>query len=97
MINRLSRGVTCRLFVWSLSRNANATNGAPSVGACIGEARQLGIKKIFVLTYVPDFFDRLGFKPVDKSTLPHKVWADCVNCVKFPDCDEDAMMLALSG
>ena len=71
--------------------------GRQLVNACIDEARQLGIKKIFVLTYVPDFFKKLGFKPVDKSSLPHKVWADCVNCVKFPDCDEDAMMLTISG
>ena len=37
---------------------------------------------------MPAFFQRLGFAEIDKGELPHKVWADCVNCPKFPDCDE---------
>ena len=41
------------------------------------------------------FFGRFGFKVVDKSQLPHKVWGDCMKCVKFPDCDEIAMILDL--
>ena len=60
---------------------------------CIEEALQLGINRVFVLTYVPDFFRRIGFYDVDKSVLPHKVWADCIKCVKFPNCDEEALML----
>jgi len=39
------------------------------------------------------FFTRLGFKVVDKSLLPHKIWADCLQCVKFPSCDEIAVLL----
>ncbi len=62
---------------------------------CIDEAKEFDIKKLFVLTYVPAFFQKLGFYHVDKSVLPHKVWADCIKCVKFPDCDEEAMMLDL--
>ena len=54
------------------------------------EGRQLGIKRIFALTYRDSFFSALGFEPTDKEQLPHKVWADCVKCVKFPDCDENA-------
>jgi amino-acid N-acetyltransferase len=61
--------------------------------ACIEEAKSLGIKKVFVLTYVPDFFKKIGFIAVDKSVLPHKVWGDCIKCVKFPDCDEEAMLI----
>lgn len=67
--------------------------GHALVEACIAEARQLEIRRLFVLTYVPDFFRNLGFTDVQKSTLPHKVWADCIKCVKFPDCDEDALEL----
>jgi amino-acid N-acetyltransferase len=48
-----------------------------------------------VRTYKPDFFSRFGFRLVDKSELPHKVWGDCVKCVKFPDYDENAMILDL--
>jgi len=69
--------------------------GKGLVDACIREAVDLGIRKIFVLTYVPEFFEKLGFRSVDKSVLPHKVWADCIKCIKFPDCDEEALMLEI--
>ncbi len=66
--------------------------GRRLVDACLDEAVMLGLRRVFVLTYRPDFFGRLGFKEVDKSALPHKVWFDCVHCVKFPECDEVAMI-----
>lgn len=69
--------------------------GSQLVQACIAEARQIGLKRIFCLTYKPDFFGKHGFRLVDKSELPHKVWGDCIKCVKFPDCDENAMILDL--
>lgn len=69
--------------------------GTEVVNACIGEAKALGLKRLFCLTYKPDFFGRFGFKVVDKSQLPHKVWGDCIKCAKFPDCDEIAMIMDL--
>jgi len=69
--------------------------GTEVVNACISEARELGMKRLFCLTYKPDFFARFGFRVVDKSELPHKVWGDCIKCVKFPDCDEIAMVMDL--
>ena len=69
--------------------------GRKMVGTRIKESRDLGLKKLFVLTYVPAFFEKLGFNLVDKSILPHKVWGDCIKCVKFPDCDEEALILEL--
>lgn len=69
--------------------------GTNLVESCISEAVTLDFKKIFTLTYLPDYFARLGFKEVDKGTLPQKIWADCVHCVHFPDCDEVAMLLEL--
>ncbi len=69
--------------------------GMKLVEACLEEARQLGVKQVFLLTYIPPYFERAGFHVVDKSTLPHKIWADCIKCVKFPDCDETAMILDL--
>ncbi len=69
--------------------------GIEFVHKCIEEARSLGIKKVFVLTYIPAFFKRIGFREVDKSLLPHKVWADCLNCPNFPDCGETALLLDL--
>jgi amino-acid N-acetyltransferase len=65
------------------------------VEACLGEARSFGIKRVFVLTYVDGFFAKLGFRTVEKSQLPHKVWSDCLKCSKFPECDETAMVLDL--
>jgi amino-acid N-acetyltransferase len=61
------------------------------VEACLEEARQLGLRKVFALTYRAEFFVRLGFREVDKNTLPHKIWMDCVHCAKFPQCDEVAV------
>ena len=69
--------------------------GSEVVNACIAEAMELGLKRLFCLTYKPDFFARFGFKVVDKAQLPHKVWGDCIKCVKFPDCDEIAMIMEL--
>jgi amino-acid N-acetyltransferase len=69
--------------------------GSQLVQACIAEAREIGLKRLFCLTYKPEFFARHGFRLVDKSELPHKVWGDCIKCVKFPDCDENAMILDL--
>ena len=63
------------------------------VEVCLSESKALGIYKAFVLTYRVGFFKKLGFKVVDKSVLPHKIWADCIKCVRFPDCDETAMTL----
>jgi amino-acid N-acetyltransferase len=69
--------------------------GSRLVETCLEEARVLGLKRVFVLSYVPDFFIKMGFKEVDKSVLPHKIWADCLRCPKFPDCDETALMIQL--
>lgn len=62
------------------------------VERCLADARDLGLRRVFALTYRPDFFGALGFRRVDKSELPHKVWQDCVHCAKFPECDEIAVM-----
>jgi amino-acid N-acetyltransferase len=69
--------------------------GSQLVQACLEEAKTLGVRKIFVLTYAEEFFRGMGFRVVEKSTFPHKVWADCLKCSKFPECDETAMLLEL--
>ena len=65
--------------------------GRRLVEACLDEAKELGVPKVFALTYVPGFFEKLGFARVDKGTLPQKIWSDCINCPKFPDCGEEAV------
>lgn len=67
--------------------------GRELVEACISEASTLDLRRIFVLTYKVEFFQKLGFREVDKATLPHKIWADCIKCFKFPECDETALIL----
>jgi len=71
--------------------------GSELVAAALAEARDLGIRRVFTLTYQPDFFDKYGFKIVEKAALPQKVWTECIKCVKFPDCDEVAMLKQLSS
>jgi len=66
--------------------------GSKLVEKLIEEAKSLEIEKVFVLTYQDKFFERMGFKEIDKSDLPQKIWSECVNCVYFPDCDEIAMI-----
>lgn len=69
--------------------------GTQLVQAAITEAKAYGIKQLFTLTYKPDFFKQFDFKIIDRAELPLKIWSDCISCVKFPDCDETAMMLSL--
>lgn len=66
--------------------------GSKLIEACLSEAISLGLYRIFALTYNPEFFHKHGFKVVDKAALPHKIWADCLKCVKFPECDEIAVL-----
>jgi amino-acid N-acetyltransferase len=66
------------------------------VEGCISEAITLGFYRMFTLTNRPDFFKRLGFKEVDRSSLSEKIWSDCFRCSKYPDyCDEVAMIVEL--
>jgi amino-acid N-acetyltransferase len=59
---------------------------------CLDEAKILGAKRVFLLTYNPGYFQQFGFKRVKNSCLPHKVWAECINCCKFPNCQEVALL-----
>ena len=70
--------------------------GAALVEACLEEARELGIAKVFTLTNKVGFFEKQGFGQIDRGELPHKIWAACVKCVKFPDCDETALVRMLA-
>ena len=66
--------------------------GAALVNACLDEARSLGLSRVFCLTRQPGFFEKMGFATLERSQLPHKVWAECYYCPKFPDCDEYALI-----
>jgi amino-acid N-acetyltransferase len=65
------------------------------VNRCLEEARELGLRRVFALTYKPEFFARFGFQIIDRNMLPHKVWGECIKCHKYPNCNETAMMCYL--
>ena len=78
---------------WLFSPNTKAEAfGRALAKTVISEAESFKTRKIFTLTYEPEFFKKFGFKEIDRAELPLKIWADCIICVKFPDCDETAMM-----
>lgn len=66
------------------------------VNHLVQEAQELGLQRVMSLTYQQTFFEKCEFYVVQKETLPHKVWKDCVNCAKFPSCDEIAMIRDLA-
>ena len=70
--------------------------GRKLVESCLSEAITLELYRIFTLTYKQEFFGKLGFREVERSTLPEKIWSDCFRCSKYPDfCDEVALILEL--
>lgn len=69
--------------------------GREIVNRLTEEAKELGVKTLFALTYQPGFFAKLDFKEVEKESVPHKMWKECINCPKFPNCDEIAMVKEL--
>ncbi|MFT5571546.1 MAG: amino-acid N-acetyltransferase [Cryomorphaceae bacterium] len=69
--------------------------GRKIVADLIDIALQRNVGRLMALTYVPEFFHRLGFRTVEKDIFPEKVWGICVNCYKFHNCDEIAVLLEL--
>lgn len=65
--------------------------GKKLVDALVVDARRLGIPRLFAFTYVPGFFEKMGFSVCMHEDLPHKVFNDCMHCPKFQACDEIAM------
>jgi len=70
--------------------------GRQMVTHAINEARAMGLRQVFALTYESPFFERLGFSVVPKSQLPHKVWTDCIRCEMQNQCNEVPMLLNLT-
>ncbi len=71
--------------------------GKKLIDQCIKEAGALGIKRVFALTYYPEFFKKMGFEDIDKNDLPQKIWGDCLKCPLFPECEEVAVIKELKG
>jgi amino-acid N-acetyltransferase len=70
--------------------------GKTLVNAAVEQARELGVEKVFALTLDAGFFEKLGFETIEKDALPMKVWSDCAKCPKQQNCDEIAVIKAVS-
>lgn len=72
--------------------------GQRMVEFTLEEAKELGVEEdVLVLTYLPAFFEKLGFNEINKEVIPeHKIWADCIKCIHFPVCNEIALVYKLS-
>jgi amino-acid N-acetyltransferase len=65
------------------------------IHALLDEGRRLGLSTVFAFTYDPAFFVELGFAEVPKESLPRIVWRECIDCLKFPACDETPVLVDL--
>ncbi len=67
--------------------------GKKMVQFALDEAKELGLEEVLVLTYLPQFFIKMGFEEIAKESIPeHKIWADCIKCIHFPVCNEVSLM-----
>jgi amino-acid N-acetyltransferase len=71
--------------------------GKAIVQACVERARERGLRRVFALTLVPDFFVKCGFTLSSLGRLPEKSASECPVCPKRFACDEHAMLLHLDG
>ena len=58
-------------------------------------AKERNVSRLMALTYSVGFFEKLNFHVVDKNIFPEKIWGVCINCYKFKNCDETAVLLQL--
>ncbi|HAS8568995.1 TPA: argininosuccinate lyase [Vibrio vulnificus] len=70
--------------------------GTAVVQYLIDKAKDMAIKKLFVLTRAPEFFLKQNFVQTSKSLLPEKVLKDCDQCPRQHACDEVALEFNLS-
>jgi len=84
------------VYALAVSKTAQGRGiGKQLVLRIVDEARDLGVHRLFSLTYEQAFFERCGFEVVDRKTLPLKVWGECIRCPKHEACDEIAMVRTL--
>ncbi|MZI92292.1 argininosuccinate lyase [Vibrio sp. CAIM 722] len=69
--------------------------GTAIIHYLVNKARQMAIKKVFVLTRTPEFFMKQDFIPTSKTLLPEKVLKDCEQCPRKHACDEVALEVNL--
>jgi len=72
--------------------------GKRMVKFTLEEAKALGVEEdVLVLTYLPQFFEKLNFNEINKEVIPeHKIWADCIKPWSFSE-DTDAKLSSPSA
>jgi amino-acid N-acetyltransferase len=58
-------------------------------------AKNLGVSRVFALSFKPKFFMKLGYEIIPKETLPQKIWNECINCHLFSECGEVPLLITL--
>lgn len=58
----------------------------------LAEAEDQGVLCVSLFTRIPDFFFHFGFRVVDRTVLPDKIYKDCQACPRLYACDEVAMV-----
>jgi amino-acid N-acetyltransferase len=72
--------------------------GKTIVQTLLKEAKELNLKEVLVLTYKKEFFEKMGFVEIPKESIPDKkIWADCIKCKFFPNCNEIALITYLQN
>jgi amino-acid N-acetyltransferase len=56
------------------------------------DAEEQSVTAVCLFTRIPDFFFHFGFRVVDRTTLPDKIYKDCQTCPRLYACDEVAMV-----
>jgi len=70
--------------------------GKKIVSAALEEAKNLGLTEVLTLTYEAEFFRKIGFEEIPKTSIPEqKIWADCIRCKLFPICNEVSLIKKL--
>lgn len=66
--------------------------GGKLLRALLAEAEEQNVTAVSLFTRIPDFFFHFGFRVVDRTALPDKIYKDCQNCPRLYACDEVAMV-----
>ena len=66
--------------------------GGKILKALLAEAEDQGVTAVCLFTRIPDFFFHFGFRVVDRTALPDKIYKDCQTCPRLYACDEVAMV-----
>jgi amino-acid N-acetyltransferase len=70
--------------------------GRKIVEYLLAQSAALNIPKVLALTYQVEFFSKMGFRMIDKDSIPRKIWGECLECPKLEYCDETAMIYQIN-